>query len=111
MYSKLRRSNGGYQHCLRIARAEQFGLLLSHSISTGKKRFNFYSIVLLNSWCLMIENVKFTKAVSDTVFDMMNAVYRQAFDVYLGYVSGEACLPSLNIAIEMYSLPVACFGK
>ena len=39
--------------------------------------------------------LRFIKAVSDTGFGMINAVYHDKhFDFYRGYISGEARLPS-----------------
>ena len=41
-----------------------------------------------------LKTSKFIMAVSETVFDMINLVYRQAFGFYQSYISAEACLPS-----------------
>ena len=48
----------------------------------------------------------FIKVDSDTVFEMINAAYCllwQAFDIYRGYVSGEARLPSSDSEDKLLS--------
>ena len=56
----------------------------------------------------IMKSLWFIKAVSDTVFDMINAV-SQAFDFDQGYVSREARLPSSDLIA--YLVRISIFNR